>query len=84
MTAKNTDDTTVTLSLGELDALIAEKLASADKTYQDTLNALRAQVPSDTVPLHGGGPGLVRMPSWSLVEQELATKGEYPTEDAIK
>lgn len=68
------------LTYGDLDSLIEERMQARDLEHQRELEALQARVPSDTVPLHGAGPGLSKRRSWSLAEQEAAYRGELPEE----
>lgn len=71
---------TVTVSVADLDALIAERMQARDLEHQREIEDMQARIPSDTIPMHGAGPGLSKRRSWSLAEQEAAHRGELPDE----
>jgi hypothetical protein len=57
--------------------MIQDALDKRDKDHAEQLAAVRAAYPQALVPIHGGGPGSDNhQPSWSLAEQEAATRGE--------
>lgn len=67
---------TITISVDDLDRIIAEKLAERDAAHQRELEEVLSRLPQLMVPAHGGGPGTDNhQRSWSLAEQELARSG---------
>lgn len=61
----------------DVDRLIQNALRERDEQNAQALNEARAAYPSGLVPAHAGGPGVGHhQRSWSLAEQEAASRGE--------
>lgn len=75
-----TTDQTVTLSMSDLSAFVQQRvneaLAARDAEHAQVLMDMRKLIPDHTVPAHAGGPGITRLQSWSLVQQEASARGD--------
>lgn len=59
-------------------AEVEEMLRERDTQHSEQLARIRSVIPAAMVPAHSGGPGIDQhQPSWSLAEQELATRGDW-------
>lgn len=64
-------------SRNDVQRMIDDALKARDKQHDQETSRLRAALPPNTVPAHGGGPGIGNhRPSWSKAEQEAAQRGE--------
>lgn len=63
-----------------LDAYVEQKVAAAlaksAADHEQTIAAMRMLIPDHTVPQHAGGPGITRLPAWSLAQQEASQRGD--------
>jgi hypothetical protein len=57
-----------------------EDLSKRVADLELALAASRAAVPGGTIPEHSGGPGTEVAETWSQQDQELAARGEHPSQ----